>query len=63
MGNLIFGQPWNQIKKRQQGKYAPPTVNIAKTGDYGADPIGDGMFKMVPSGEIVSLEERNKRLS
>ena len=30
--------------------------------DYGCDPIGDGKFKMVPSGDIVDLAERNKRL-
>jgi hypothetical protein len=30
--------------------------------DYGADPIGDGTFRMVPSGDIVSYEERCKRL-
>jgi len=30
--------------------------------DYGADPIGDGTFRMVPSGDIVSWEERNRRL-
>jgi len=31
--------------------------------DYGADPLGDGTFRMVPSGDIVSYEERTKRLS
>ena len=31
-------------------------------GDYGADPLGDGKFKMVPSGDIVDYEERVKRL-
>jgi hypothetical protein len=30
--------------------------------DYGADPIGDGTFRMVPSGDIVDFEERNRRL-
>jgi hypothetical protein len=30
--------------------------------DYGSDPMGDGTFRMVPSGDIVSLEERQKRL-
>ncbi len=30
--------------------------------DYGVDPIGDGMFRMVPSGDVVDLEERRKRL-
>lgn len=31
--------------------------------DYGADPLGDGMFRMVPSGDVVTFEERNKRLA
>lgn len=30
--------------------------------DYGADPVGDGTFRMVPSGRIVSREERDKLL-
>jgi hypothetical protein len=32
------------------------------TKDYGADPMGNGKFKMIPSGEIVTREEREKRL-
>jgi hypothetical protein len=39
------------------------TVDTSKPGDYGADPLGDGKFKMVPSGDIVDLAERNKRLN
>jgi hypothetical protein len=31
--------------------------------DYGADPLGDGMFRMVPSGDVVDFRERNKRLA
>lgn len=38
-------------------------INTAKAGDYGADPIGGGMFRMVPSGDIVNATERNKRLA
>lgn len=30
--------------------------------DYGADPIGDGKFRMVPSGDIVDRAERDRRL-
>ena len=37
------------------------TVQIKK-GDYGADPIGDGLHRMVPSGDIVDLQERRRRL-
>ncbi len=38
-------------------------AQLSQKPDYGADPVGDGTFKMVPSGDIVSKEERNKRLS
>ncbi len=31
--------------------------------DSGADPVGDGTFKMYPSGDIVNYEERNRRLT
>lgn len=31
-------------------------------GDHGADPLGNGMFRMVPSGDIVDYEERMRRL-
>lgn len=37
-------------------------VDLARSGDYGADPIGDGTFRMVPSGDIVSFAERCRRL-
>ena len=30
--------------------------------DTGADPLGDGTFRMYPSGDIVDLTERNRRL-
>jgi hypothetical protein len=31
--------------------------------DTGADPVGDGTFRMYPSGDIVDFAERNRRLS
>ena len=41
-----------------------PTVPPSKPGeDYGADPVGDGTFRMFPSGDIVSLTERKRRLA
>lgn len=49
---------WRQAKaeaKREAGGHTP-------TPDYGADPVGNGMFKMIPSGDIVSKSERDKRL-
>lgn len=41
----------------------PETTAVAPGEDYGCDPLGDGTFKMVPSGDIVNYEERCKRLS
>lgn len=38
------------------------TIDTNAPGDYGADPIGDGLFRMVPSGDVVDFEERNRRL-
>jgi hypothetical protein len=38
------------------------TIDPRREGDYGSDPLGDGTFRMVPSGDIVSFEERNRRL-
>lgn len=38
-------------------------TDLTVTGDYGADPVGDGMFRMVPSGDIVDYDERCRRLS
>lgn len=37
-------------------------IDVTASGDYGADPLGDGTFRMVPSGDIVDSEERNRRL-
>jgi hypothetical protein len=38
-------------------------IDANRSGDYGADPLGDGTFRMVPSGDIVSFDERNRRLA
>jgi hypothetical protein len=38
-------------------------VNRSAPGDYGADPLGNGKHKMVPSGDIVDTDERNRRLA
>lgn len=43
--------------------YVPrQSVNTAAPGDYGADPLGDGTFRMVPSGDVVDMAERTRRL-
>ena len=39
------------------------TIDIDKPGDYGADPLPDGMFRMVPSGDVVDYAERCRRLA
>jgi hypothetical protein len=38
-------------------------VDMRRAGDYGADPLGDGTFRMVPSGDIVSHAECRQRLA
>ena len=60
--DLIVGLTWEQIVAMQNKESVRRVINFNKVGDYGADPIGDGTFKMVPSGDIVDFAERNKRL-
>ena len=38
------------------------SVDVSCEGDYGADVIGDGTFRMIPSGDIVDYDERCRRL-
>ena len=61
--NKIFGYEWEDIKNAQSklGSLSKPVV--ASSGDYGADPLGDGKFRMVPSGDIEDFAESNKRLA
>lgn len=63
MSDLIFGYSWEQLQAMQQKGYVRPKVNTNTQGDYGADPMGDGTFRMVPSGDIVDYKERNRRLN
>ena len=45
------------------GRLEPaPKIDTTTPGDYGADPLGDGTFRMVPSGDIVDYDERCRRL-
>lgn len=37
-------------------------IDTTTPGDYGCDPVGDGTFRMVPSGDIVDWDERCRRL-
>lgn len=64
MEDKIFGYSWADIQAMQRGKYQRKRIPAQIAGtDYGADPIGNGLFKMIPSGDIVSFDERCKRLS
>ena len=35
---------------------------LPTNNDYGCDPVENGMFRMVPSGDIVDYKERCERL-
>ena len=39
------------------------SLDLTTPGDYGSDPLCDGTFRMVPSGDVVDLAERNRRLA
>ena len=58
----ILGRDWQDIQAMQSKTHKARVVDTSRTGDYGADPIGDGTFRMVPSGDIVDMSERNRRL-
>ena len=58
----IFGYDWEDIQHAQQGGRLTKSIKIVQ-GDFGSDPLSDGTFRMVPSGDIVDFEERNRRLN
>lgn len=62
MNAKILGYDWTDIQKMQRREPIQRRI-VAKAGDYGADPIGDGTFRMVPSGDIVDFAERCRRLA
>ena len=37
-------------------------VGMNEKRERGCDPLGNGMFRMVPSGDVVDYEERCRRL-
>lgn len=60
----IMGLSWDEIQALQQRlPRGRRTVNTQAPGDYGCDPLPDGTYRMVPSGDIVSAQERDTRLS
>jgi len=51
----------HELDRRTLAPIRRPIIRVAGK-DYGADPLEDGTFRMIPSGDIVTLEERNRRL-
>lgn len=39
------------------------SIDTTTPGDYGADPLGGGRFRMVPSGDVVDYAELCRRLA
>ena len=62
MSDKIMGRDWSEIQAMQQRAQTRRAINTSAPGDYGADPLGDGTFRMVPSGDVVDFTERCKRL-
>ena len=58
----IVGLDWKDIQAIQSKTHVSRKVDTSRASDYGADPIGDGTFRMVPSGDVVDMSERNRRL-
>jgi len=62
MSDKIMGRDWSEIQAMQQRDSTCRAIDTSAPGDYGADPLGDGLFRMVPSGDVVDFTERCKRL-
>lgn len=62
--DISTGEGQKRLMAESVGEtYIPRRAIRAVAGaDYGADPLGDGMFRMVPSGDVVDLTERMRRL-
>lgn len=56
------GQKRLMDESAEREHIAAKPINVSCSKDYGADPLGDGTFKMVPSGDIVDYQERKRRL-
>lgn len=41
--------------------YIGKPIDLSRRGDYGIDPLGNGFFKMIPSGDVVDREEMLRR--
>ena len=38
-------------------------INDNPSGDYDAEYIGDAKYRMIPSGDVVRVHEKNRRLT
>jgi hypothetical protein len=56
---MVLGYELDRKTLTPSHRTLPPRV---AGKDYGCDPVGDGTYKMVPSGDVVSREEKEKRL-
>lgn len=58
----VFGHPF-RLDEAGRTHHNAQHLDPRDGRDYGADPIGDGTFRMVPSGDVVGYEERCRRLT
>lgn len=58
----IVGYSWEAIQRAQRGGRLSEPVNVHLGKDYGCDPLQDGTFRMVPSGDVVNATEKERRL-
>ena len=49
-------------KLGEDGDIIRETISAKDGTDYGCDPLPDGKYRMVPSGDIVDYAERCRRL-
>lgn len=52
-----------KLDMHDHGHLVRKPMPVANGRDDGSDPLGDGTFRMVPSGDIVDYAERCKRLA
>lgn len=51
-----------EIELGERMRVVRRAIDTSQRGDYGADPLGDGRYRMVPSGDVVDETERARRL-
>lgn len=51
------------LDMHNHGHLVRKPIPEANGRDNGAHPLGNGQFRMVPSGDVVDFEERNRRLA